>query len=101
MIRLRKVKQAHEQLTEFMKEQVEEKRREVRDGTSKRDDVFTRLVQANEDEESKFRLADDELVSLSGRQSGTDNLTTIGLDWQCLCDSVRGTRCVIFLHHIE
>lgn len=45
-----------------MQEQVEERRKEVRGGTSTRDDVFTRLVQANEDEESKYRLTDDELV---------------------------------------
>ncbi len=45
-----------------MQTQVEERRREVRDGTSQRDDVFTRLVRANEDEESKYRLSDEELV---------------------------------------
>lgn len=46
-----------------MHEQVEKRRVEVREGTSRRNDVFTRLVEANEKEESKFRLADDELVS--------------------------------------
>jgi len=45
-----------------MQTQVEERRKEIRDGTSNRDDVFTRLVQANEDEESKFRLSDEELI---------------------------------------
>ena len=46
-----------------MHEQVEKRRQEVREGTSLRNDVFTRLVQANEQEESKSRLTDDELVS--------------------------------------
>ncbi|KAF5356947.1 hypothetical protein D9756_006377 [Leucocoprinus leucothites] len=60
--RLRKAKQAHDQLLGFMQEQVDERKKEIRNGTSQRDDVFTRLVQANEDEESKFRLGDDELI---------------------------------------
>jgi len=60
--RLKEAKEANDQLTEFMQTQVEERRKEIRDGTSHRDDVFTRLVQANEDEESKFRLSDEELI---------------------------------------
>jgi len=60
--RLKESKEANDQLTEFMQTQVEERRREVRDGTSHRDDVFTRLVRANEDEESKYRLSDEELI---------------------------------------
>ncbi|KXN80680.1 Cytochrome P450 4d8, partial [Leucoagaricus sp. SymC.cos] len=59
---LRRAKQVNDQLSGFMHQQIEERRQEVRDGTIKRDDVFTRLVQANEDEESKYRLADDELI---------------------------------------
>lgn len=59
---LRKAKAAHDQLAGFMQEQVEERRKELRDGTGRRDDVCTRLVQANEDEESKHRLNDEELV---------------------------------------
>jgi cytochrome P450 len=60
---LREAKQAHDHLTGFMQEQIEERRKELRNGVSERDDVFTKLVQANEDEESRYKLADDELVS--------------------------------------
>ncbi|KAF9448129.1 cytochrome P450 [Macrolepiota fuliginosa MF-IS2] len=60
---LRKLQAARDQLTDFMQSQVEEKRKDLRNGMSVRDDVFTRLVQANENEESKYRLSDEELVS--------------------------------------
>ena len=60
---MRKAKRAHDQLSGYMHEQVEKRRQEVKEGTSPRDDVFTRLVEASEEEESKFRLTDDELVS--------------------------------------
>ena len=48
----------------FMKDQVAERRTEFRGQTesSKRRDVFTMLVKANEDESGKYRLDDEELV---------------------------------------
>ena len=45
-----------------MRVQVSERRSLVRGGTPLKNDVFTMLVKANEDEEAKFRLDDDELV---------------------------------------
>ncbi|KXN81826.1 hypothetical protein AN958_03666, partial [Leucoagaricus sp. SymC.cos] len=59
---LRRAKQANNQLLGFMQQQIEERRQEVRNGMIKRDDVFMRLVQVNEDEESKYRLVDDKLM---------------------------------------
>ncbi|KXN87235.1 hypothetical protein AN958_09058 [Leucoagaricus sp. SymC.cos] len=61
---LRRAKQANNQLLGFMQQQIEERRQEVRNGMIKRDDVFMRLVQVNEDEESKYRLADDKLMGI-------------------------------------
>ena len=48
----------------FMKQQVAERRTELRGQTesSKRRDIFTMLVKANENESGKYRLDDEELV---------------------------------------
>ena len=48
----------------FMKQQVAERRTELRSQTesSKRRDIFTILVKANENESGKYRLDDEELV---------------------------------------
>jgi len=83
------VKQAHDQLSGYMHEQVEKRRLEVREGTSRRDDVFTRLVQANEEEESKFRLTDDELVSDVPPMS--DKVLKARIDWERLRYALRRT----------
>jgi hypothetical protein len=63
--RLRKMRQAHKQLTEFMRTQALDRKKEVRGrdtDESDRKDIFTMLVRANETEEGKFQLGDDELV---------------------------------------
>jgi len=77
-----------------MHEQVEKRRLEVREGMSRRNDVFTRLVEANEEEESKFRLADDELVSDVPQMR--DNMLRTRIDREHLCYALRGTWWVIF-----
>lgn len=65
MCRFMEVREAHDKLLGFMKQQVEERRAEVRanisDGTVGRHDAFTMLVEANENE-GKLKLSDDELV---------------------------------------
>ncbi|KAF8649606.1 hypothetical protein AX16_005697 [Volvariella volvacea WC 439] len=58
----KEIRQAHGMLTEFMHAQVAERKLEVRGGGSPRKDAFTMLVRANEDEESKLKLDDSELV---------------------------------------
>ncbi|TFK72489.1 cytochrome P450 [Pluteus cervinus] len=58
----KKYRAAYKQLMDFMHAQVAERRDLVQGGTQLRMDVFTMLVKANEDEEAKFRLDDDELI---------------------------------------
>jgi len=94
LTRLKTAKEAHDQLSGYMHEQVEKRRLEVREGTSRRNDVFTRLVEANEEEESKFRLADDELVSDIPQMR--DNMLRARIDREHLRYALRGTWWVIF-----
>lgn len=61
------MREAHQQLANFMREQVAERKAEIhgQDQVSKtKDDAFTMLVRANEDESGKLRLDDQELVRL-------------------------------------
>lgn len=63
--RMKEIREAHHKLLGFMKQQVEERRVEVRaslsEGSDGRHDAFTMLVKANEDE-GKLKLSDEELV---------------------------------------
>lgn len=61
--RLKEARQAHEQLMNFMQNQVAERKAETRAGiTEGKKDVFTMLVKANEEEAGKFQLDDGELI---------------------------------------
>ncbi|KAE9404988.1 cytochrome P450 [Gymnopus androsaceus JB14] len=53
---------AYESMASFMNEQVAGRKMEIQDNDSK--DAFTLLVKANEQEESKYKLSDDELVGI-------------------------------------
>ncbi|KAH9478750.1 Cytochrome P450 monooxygenase 124 [Psilocybe cubensis] len=60
--KFKEVREAHGKLLGFMKQQVAERRAEVRSNSSEgRHDAFTMLVKANEDE-GKLKLSDDELI---------------------------------------
>jgi len=59
------MREAHSQLMGFMQTQVLHRKMEVQGRDAKesdRNDLFTRLVKANEVESGKFRLDDQELV---------------------------------------
>ena len=61
------IRAAHDQLTQFMRMQIAERRSEIRSGSKtpgQRNDIFSMLVQANEEEAGKLRLDDQELVGL-------------------------------------
>ena len=62
--RINKAFGASKKLMHFMKQQVAERQTEFRGQTesSKRRDIFTMLVKANENESGKYRLNDEELV---------------------------------------
>ncbi|KAH0580883.1 hypothetical protein H2248_012042 [Termitomyces sp. 'cryptogamus'] len=63
--RFKKVREAHEQLMGFMRSQVADRKADISDhGSDKegRNDAFTLLVKANEDEASKLQLDDQELI---------------------------------------
>ncbi|KAG6898860.1 hypothetical protein C0993_003485, partial [Termitomyces sp. T159_Od127] len=64
--RFQAVREAHEQLMEFMRSQVAERRADIsgqNSGIADKNDAFTLLVKANEDEEaSKLQLDDQELI---------------------------------------
>ncbi|KDR80361.1 hypothetical protein GALMADRAFT_242750 [Galerina marginata CBS 339.88] len=68
--KMRVIKEAHNQLMGFMQSQVAERKAEIHsqtpgDGTRSdegRQDAFTMLVKANEDEGGKFKLDDQELI---------------------------------------
>ncbi len=62
--RLKRYRTAHATLMSFMRAQIAERRSLIQGGTVLRRDAFTMLVKANEDEEAKFRLDDDELVRI-------------------------------------
>ncbi|TFK68804.1 cytochrome P450 [Pluteus cervinus] len=53
---------AFNKLKDFMHAQITERRHSIQGGSPLRNDVFTMLVKANEDEEAKFRLDDEELI---------------------------------------
>ncbi|KAG6812865.1 hypothetical protein H0H92_015793 [Tricholoma furcatifolium] len=62
----REVREAHEQLMGFMHDQVADRKADISGQSSAKEgksDAFTLLVKANEDEASKYRLDDQELVS--------------------------------------
>ncbi|KIM86789.1 hypothetical protein PILCRDRAFT_64934 [Piloderma croceum F 1598] len=60
---IREMCKAHETLNEFMHAQIADRKREARSGAPPRNDVFSILVRANEDDVSKYPLDDTELVS--------------------------------------
>jgi hypothetical protein len=63
--RFTEIREAHKQLSEFMRAQVLDKKKEIRGqdtNESDRRDFFTVLVRANETEEGKYQLDDDEVV---------------------------------------
>lgn len=65
MSRIREIREAHDQLMGFMRGQVAERKAEIRGGrnaASEKNDAFTMLVKANEDEAGKLKLDDQELV---------------------------------------
>ncbi|KAF8882453.1 cytochrome P450 [Infundibulicybe gibba] len=60
---IQEVRQAHEQLAEFMQLQVMERKEEIKSQSGpERTDAFTLLVKANESESGKLRLDDQELI---------------------------------------
>jgi len=64
--RFKEINEAQEQLMGFMRSQIAEHKAEIALGSSSikegRNDVFTMLVRANEDEGGKFQLDDQELI---------------------------------------
>ncbi len=72
-------------------------RREIAENGSEeisRDDVFSRLVLANESEAEKLPLDDQEMVSLLAQSDMIANYYTLVIDWQHVCPSVCRTRWV-------
>jgi len=59
---IREMCKAHETLNEFMHAQIADRKREARSGAPPRNDVFSILVRANEEDVSKYPLDDTELV---------------------------------------
>jgi cytochrome P450 len=57
------MREAHNTLDAFMHSQVTDRKTEVRSGAPSRDDVFSMLVRANEEDGGKFPLSETELVS--------------------------------------
>ncbi|KAG6850123.1 hypothetical protein H0H93_000745 [Arthromyces matolae] len=63
--RFKEVREAHSQLMGFMRKQVENRKSDISGqsySTANQNDAFTLLVKANEDEASKLRLDDQELI---------------------------------------
>lgn len=60
--RIREFATAHRTLDAFMKAHVQERKADVHSGATAKDDVFSMLVRANEEDGSKFPLDDSELV---------------------------------------
>ncbi|KAG6829040.1 hypothetical protein H0H87_012773, partial [Tephrocybe sp. NHM501043] len=63
--KFKETRQAHDQLMKFMRGQVSERKADISNQDSAKgdkNDAFTLLVKANEDEESKLKLDDQELV---------------------------------------
>ncbi|KAF7325930.1 hypothetical protein MKEN_00443900 [Mycena kentingensis (nom. inval.)] len=63
---LRRIRQARQRMLDFMHMQVAQRKEDVAAGKELRADAFTALVQANQDEEGKYRLDADELFALIG-----------------------------------
>jgi hypothetical protein len=61
--RIREMRKAHEILNAFMHSQTADCTVKVRSGASPKDDVFSMLIRANEEEGGKLLLDDSELVS--------------------------------------
>ncbi|KAJ7064839.1 cytochrome P450 [Mycena amicta] len=60
--KLLRIRKARERLMAFMHEQVAERKAEVASAKELRSDAFTMLVKANQDEDSKYSLDDEELI---------------------------------------
>ncbi|GLB42782.1 putative cytochrome P450 [Lyophyllum shimeji] len=60
--RLREIGEAHDQLMGFMRSQVANRKAEISAHESTKNDAFTMLVKANEDESTKLQLDDQELI---------------------------------------
>lgn len=56
---------AHETLRTFMRDQVADRKAEVRSGAAQKDNVFSMLVRANEEDGGKFPLDDSEVVRMT------------------------------------
>ncbi|KAF4618306.1 hypothetical protein D9613_011546 [Agrocybe pediades] len=59
---MQEMREAHDILTAFMQSQVAERKAELSSGGVPGSDAFTMLVKANEDEGSKYKLDDQELI---------------------------------------
>ncbi|TFK72488.1 cytochrome P450 [Pluteus cervinus] len=82
----RRYRAAKNQLMNFMHAQIAGRRNMIQGGAQLRKDAFTILVKANEDEEAKLRLGDDELVGnvfamlLAGHETTAHTMAaTLGL----------------------
>ncbi|KAG6901989.1 hypothetical protein C0995_005948 [Termitomyces sp. Mi166 len=80
--RFKEVREAHEQLMEFMRSQVADRKADISGQDSNkegRNDAFTLLVKANEDEARKLQLDDQELVRVTRESlNKAPNLPQIG-----------------------
>jgi hypothetical protein len=94
--RIRETYKAHETLREFMHAQIADRKRETRSGAPPRDDVFSILVRANEEEDVKYPLDDTELVSrlqFDGILYVLEYMTDFYKGWECVSAFVCWTRC--------
>ncbi|KAF7316337.1 hypothetical protein MIND_00152500 [Mycena indigotica] len=60
--KLQRVRAARERLISFMHEQIAKRQEDVASGKELQSDAFTMLVKANQDEDGKYALDDDELI---------------------------------------
>ncbi|KAJ7158345.1 cytochrome P450 [Mycena crocata] len=60
--KIKTMRLAHERLAAFMQAQVTERKAEVAAGGDMRADAFSTMVKASQDESSKYRLDDEELI---------------------------------------
>lgn len=77
----------------FMKEQVVVRKQEIQENTRK--DAFSLLVKANEQEELKYQLSDDELVDIVFISHMFSTYTSSTIDWEYLYHAVCGPWCVL------
>lgn len=75
-----------------MKEQVGVRKQEIQENTRK--DAFSLLVKANEQEESKYQLSDDELVRIVFITRIFSSYTNSIIDWECLHHALCWPWCV-------